>query len=260
TLDQRANTQDARLDVLSAQVTIEQNECQTLAQQWFPQFNQLKGRAEGGNEIYNIAQRVQAINSQCIGRVGAEVRPMILRVLTARSIDEDALDILEIGTLFGASLATIYDCCFGFFHHIHITAVDPLTGYYQRTADPVTMVPVTAPVFHRNMARLDIPASDYTLICQKSQDTNAIVEASKRTYNLLIIDGDHTDFGVSHDYRSYRPMVRDGGYIIFDDWGDTKWGVDSFIQRELSSQTDIHFVGADHRTAIYRTRYKTGEQ
>lgn len=269
TLDKRTKAQD---DALSAHLSgdlqrldhiriirsdeITRHELQALAREWFPRFNQQKNRSEGENEIYNIACHVQAISDLCVGRVGAGIKPMILRVLTARSIDEGNLDILEVGTLFGASLAAVYDCCAGFFERIHITAIDPLTGYYQRTADPVTVVPVTAPMFRRNMARFDIPETDYTLICKKSQEPDAISEAGKRSYNLLIIDGDHTDFAVSHDYRAYRPMVRDGGYIIFDDWGDAKWGIDTFIERELCDKTDIQLVGAAHRTAIYRATYR----
>lgn len=38
--------------------------------------------------------------------------------------------------------------------------------------------------------------------------------------DFLFIDGDHREAGVEADYRTYRPMVREGGMIAFHDIAD----------------------------------------
>ena len=40
--------------------------------------------------------------------------------------------------------------------------------------------------------------------------------------DILFIDGDHTLEGVKKDFELYAPLVANGGYIVFDDFLDTK--------------------------------------
>lgn len=40
---------------------------------------------------------------------------------------------------------------------------------------------------------------------------------AERTIDILFIDGDHNYEGVKQDFFSYRPLVRDGGLIVFHD-------------------------------------------
>ena len=234
-------------------------ELQAFAQEWLPRFNQVMNTSEGEHLLTNIGDHIKVIHDLCIGRIGGKMPSLLLRVLTARSINEPTLDILEIGTMFGGTVISIYDCCYGLFDNIHFTVIDPLDSYYQRAVDPGTQIAPNPSIFRRNMARFDIPKSDYTMICKQSQNQQAIIEAAKRSYNLLIIDGDHSDFGVTNDYHAYHSMVREGGYIIFDDYGDDKWGVTSFIERELQCAPGIKLIGTGYRTAIFRVPFTHGE-
>ena len=38
--------------------------------------------------------------------------------------------------------------------------------------------------------------------------------------DVLFIDGDHSAQGVKKDFSMYSPMVKQGGYIVFDDYLD----------------------------------------
>jgi len=61
------------------------------------------------------------------------------------------------------------------------------------------------------------------IVCLKGDsqniDTLRAVEASLegRSLDFLFIDGDHTYYGVSTDFRLYSPLVRVGGIIAFHD-------------------------------------------
>jgi hypothetical protein len=38
--------------------------------------------------------------------------------------------------------------------------------------------------------------------------------------DVLFIDGDHSYNGVKNDFNLYSPLVKNGGYIVFDDYND----------------------------------------
>lgn len=56
--------------------------------------------------------------------------------------------------------------------------------------------------------------------------------------DILFIDGDHSFNGVIKDFDMYSDMVKEGGYIIFDDYNDSKFSpevkpaVDSILKRD----------------------------
>ena len=69
----------------------------------------------------------------------------------------------------------------------------------------------------------------------------------------LIIDGDHSDFGVNHDFYNYRHLVKRGGYIIFDDYGNPNWpGLTDFVDKEVATIAELEFVGTDVFSAVFR--------
>ena len=204
-----------------------------------------------------IAHRICLAEDTCIGRLAGNIETMLLRVLVARSVKEPNLEVLEIGTLFGIGVAMIHENCRGLFESIHLTVVDPLIGHIgphdMSPLDPYTKAPATRETFVHNMQRMNIPEADYTIIQKLSTDKEALEEASKRRYNLLIIDGDHSYFGVKHDFYNYRHLVKPGGYIIFDDYGNPNWpGLTDFVDKEVVGMPELEFVGTDVFTAVFR--------
>ena len=204
-----------------------------------------------------MAHRICLAEDTCIGYLAGNIETMLLRILVARSVKEPKLEVLEIGTLFGVGVAMIHESCRGLFSSMHFTVIDPLIGLIGRhdksPLDPLTRAPATREIFIHNMQRMNIPETDYTIIEKLSTEDEAIEQASKRRYNLLIIDGDHSYFGVTHDFYNYRHLVKRGGYIIFDDYGNPNWpGLTDFVDKEVAKMPELEFVGTDVYSAIFR--------
>lgn len=217
---------------------------------WLPTLGlQLDRRALG-----YLAHQICLIEDACAGRLATTVEDMLLRILVARSIQSRELSVLEIGSLFGINLGILYESCLGYFETIHLTALDPLDGYYaQSLFDKITQVPVNRETFDRNMRRLDISGENITLIQALSTDDEALTVAGQNQYNLLVIDGDHSYAGVKFDFDHYLAAVDVGGYIIFDDYATDHWPeVAQFVDKEVKSNPCVEFVGASWRTAVFR--------
>ena len=221
-----------------------------FAGEWAPKLGlDLDARA-----LAYIGHRICLAEDTCLGRLGGRIETILLRVLVARSVKEPNLEVLEIGTMFGVGAAVIHEYCRGLFNDVHISVVDPLSGYYGKAQlEPLTKIPVTRDIFVGNMQRMNIPKSDYTIIEKLSTEDEAIKQASKRRYNLLIIDGDHSYFGVKHDFNNYQHLMKHGGYIVFDDYGKTEWpGIKNFVDKEVVGLPELEFIGADAYTAVFR--------
>jgi hypothetical protein len=203
-----------------------------------------------------LAHRICQIEDNCSGRLATTIQDAVLRTLIAQSIKDNTLEILEIGSLFGIGLAIIYDNCRGRFDRIHLTAIDPLDGYYNNSAyDKGTNAPVNSSLFNHNMRVADIPKKDVTLIKVLSNDEQAQDVSRKRSYNILIIDGDHSYEGVKFDFDHYRHMVKHEGYIIIDDYNTDRWpDVTEFVDREVKIKPDIKLIGNDWRTVVFQVR------
>ena len=48
-------------------------------------------------------------------------------------------------------------------------------------------------------------------------------KSKKLEIDILFIDGDHRYKGVIFDWENYEPFVKQGGYIVFDDYLDFKY-------------------------------------
>ncbi len=205
-----------------------------------------------------LAHSICQIENICAGRLATNVQDAILRILVAQSITSRRLEVMEIGSLFGISMAAIYDNCRGHFDQIHLTSIDPLEGYYNKSAyDSSTKVPINCALFEHNMRVSDIPKKDVTLIQTLSTEKQAQETAQKRSYNVLIIDGDHSYDGVKFDFDNYHQMVKQGGYIIFDDYNCKEWSdVTKFVDSEVKTKIELEMVGNDWRTAVFKVKKK----
>jgi FkbM family methyltransferase len=201
-----------------------------------------------------LAHRICENEKLCAGRLATSLQDALLRVLVAQSIKGRTLEVLEIGSLFGIGLIIIYDNCRGHFDRIHITAIDPLEGYYKKnTVDVGIKVPINRSIFEHNMRISDIPKKDVTLVQELSTARQALETVPKRSYHVLIIDGDHSYNGIKFDFDNYHKMVEPGGYIIFDDYNCKEWpDVTEFVNSEVKTKTDLKLIGHDWRTIVFQ--------
>ena len=201
-----------------------------------------------------MAQRIRTTEQNSAGRLATSIEDAVLRTLVSSAVRAKKLEILEIGTLFGIGLSMIYDHNRGRYESVHVTAIDPLEGYYHdKEPDVLLNIPVTKATFWRNMRVAGVPDDDITLIDEMSTSDEAIRRAGAKKYDLLIIDGDHSYAGAKADFANYVDFVRRGGFVIFDDYGSADWPeVKRFVDDEVLADSRVALVGSEWRTAVFR--------
>jgi predicted O-methyltransferase YrrM len=221
-----------------------------LAKHWGP----LLGLSIPEKELFYIAHRICQIENVCLGRLATSIDAILLRSLVARAAGQPAVEVLEIGTLFGLGIIAMHEAIAPLFERVHFTALDPLEGYYGKEhRDVVTGVPVSRAVFDENLRRAGIPGDRVTVIQHLSTEAIAMEEARKTCYGLLVIDGDHRYAGVKHDLESYLGTVKPGGYVLVDDYGNPSWpDVKNYVDAEVLGRKDLELVGSDWHTAVFR--------
>ncbi|MCE9649647.1 MAG: FkbM family methyltransferase [Parvibaculum sp.] len=217
-------------------------------------WSQRLGVATTKPAIAYMAHRIRVNEQNAIGRLATQIEDAVLRTFVASAVQTRKLEVLEIGTLFGIGLAMIYEHNRNLYGAVHVTAIDPLDGYYDKDAPDILLnIPITKATFWRNMDMARVPHEDVTLIAGLSTDEKTISVARGKKYDVLIIDGDHTYAGVKADFDIYHGMMNNGGYVIFDDYGSTDWpDVKAFVDKEVMGREDMEFVGAEWRTAVFR--------
>jgi FkbM family methyltransferase len=229
---------------------LQKADAERLAKHWAP----LLGLKVEEKELYYLAHRVCSIENACTGRLAASVNDMLLRILVARAVKADSLKILEIGTLFGLGVGAMHEALAPLYERVQFTVIDPLEGYYGASnKDILTGVPVNRAVFEENMRRSGVGANDVKLIQRLSTDPQALKQASRRKYDLLIIDADHTYQGVKNDTERFIATARPGAFVIFDDYNNQHWpDVKRYVDTEVIPRKDLTFVGAEWQTAVCR--------
>ena len=208
-----------------------------------------------------LAHRICTLESASRGRLATSIEDAVLRVLVSAAARSKDLRVLEIGTLFGIGLSIIHDYTRTRFNSVHLTAIDPLDGYYGKgVRDIVTEEAVDEQTFMLNLAMAGVPEQDYTLIKSMSSEDSAIESAAALPHDVLIIDGDHSYEGVKADFVNYLPAVRQGGYIIFDDYDASNWpGVKEFIDTCVLDNPEVRLVGKIWRTAVFQVVRKEAD-
>lgn len=261
---------DAELDAIRQTLTRHQHSLDNAGRGGYEHFNRalkLEHIQQLENHWYNalglsplrrphlhyIQHHILQTENQCLGRLAGDIEDAILRVLVALSVPDEDLRILEIGVLFGVNAAATYGLTFSHFKSVHLTAIDPLDGYYQQDVDLITGVPVSERVLRYNLDQMGVPAEDYTIIKKYSSEAEAVEAASRWTYNYAFIDGDHTFDGIKLDVDLYGPLIAAGGYVIIDNYGDDPWpDVTRFVDEVMMTHDDYDFLGRLGRTMIFR--------
>jgi predicted O-methyltransferase YrrM len=118
-----------------------------------------------------------------------------------------------------------------FHHHVHILA-DLFDGgeyleigSYQggsalaASQKPCRMTLVDAGIYNKGCIEQNLKGKDYRLLIGDSKQ----VDFYDRTYDLIFIDGDHSMQGVFADWNNTKALIKEGGCIAFDDYGDKQY-------------------------------------
>jgi len=82
--------------------------------------------------------------------------------------------------------------------------------------------PINESVAKSNVTKLNQLNNEFHYIKANShlEETVDRVKRIADSVDLLFIDGDHTYYGVLTDFKLWAPLVKPGGYIVFDDYND----------------------------------------
>ena len=85
--------------------------------------------------------------------------------------------------------------------------------------------PISKNTVFNNINKLNVHNNSYNYIEGSSFDIETITKLDTilkdRKVDILFIDGDHSYDGVKKDFDLYNKYVKEGGYIVFDDYNDT---------------------------------------
>ena len=91
------------------------------------------------------------------------------------------------------------------------------------------------------------------MIKDLSTSETVLREISNQSFDILIIDGDHSYAGVKSDFINFLPYMNKGGYVIFDDYQSKDWpGVTEFVDQEVVKSENVALVGACFRSAVFK--------
>jgi glycosyltransferase involved in cell wall biosynthesis len=206
------------------------------------------------SQLAYMAHKICLAEDVAEGRLAAPVETMLLRLLASHSLKGEALEILEIGTLFGVGAACLFNLRAPIDRELSLSLLDPMEGYYGRSLrDPITGAPVCEQVLARNLAALGVPDERWRLIKRLSTDEEAVKLAGERCYDMVIIDGDHSVDGVARDFELYGPMVKPGGILVFDDYDTEDWpSIKPFVDEYVRPRAEWNWIGGEFRTGLFR--------
>jgi predicted O-methyltransferase YrrM len=106
--------------------------------------------------------------------------------------------------------------------------------------------PIDPDVVMQNVNKLNKHNNNYNYIKGSSHDLetfNKLIEYTDEI-DILFIDGDHTYKGVKNDFELYSKLVKNGGYIIFDDYNDHKFSPDvkKYVNNLIKNISDAYEI------------------
>lgn len=85
--------------------------------------------------------------------------------------------------------------------------------------------PIVPSIVMENVKNLNVHNNKYDYIKgdSKKDETYSDVLKIVNEIDILFIDGDHTYDGVQKDFNMYSHLVKNGGYVVFDDYNDDEY-------------------------------------
>lgn len=203
--------------------------------------------------IAYLASRIGWLELRMHGRLATSIEDVLLRSIVVRAAAGEPREVLEIGTLFGIGAAALQEAVAFDARGIKLTLLDPLDGYYDKSKDIRTQMPVNQDILQANLRIAGMDPDEITIVQKFSTNPDAIAAVGKKRYDVVIIDGDHSYEGAKFDFENYALFVKAGGYVIVDDFNSPDWpSVTKYVNDELVDRSALEFVGAQFRTAIFR--------
>jgi FkbM family methyltransferase len=133
--------------------------------------------------------------------------------------------VLEVGAFEG--LTSKYICEHLLLPEGRMIAVDPLEDYY--TPEDTEH----KEMFHQQYQRFLGNTRGLPIELRRQRSEDALPEMHEFRFDLIYLDGDHSEEAVFRDIELSIPIMKDDGYLLIDDylWRDeTKRGIDKALQ------------------------------
>lgn len=206
------------------------------------------------SKLYYMAHKIWMIEGSCVGRLATNIDDAIVRCLIAYKIASTQREIrgLEIGTLFGINLCCLAELVGNHSKEFHFTIIDPLEGYYSLSPNDIVVdEPINETVFFRNVTRYTQKKNVSLIKKFTNQLTNK--NLAQKSFNYVLIDGDHTYEGVKLDFELIKDRVEAGGFVIFDDYDTTDWpDIKTFVDNEVHKLEDYKKILSLGRSSVYQ--------
>lgn len=209
----------------------------------------------GERHLRYLEHAVPSLEARLRGRLAAPTASMALRSLVVMAAP-DRTKLLEIGTLYGLSAAFLHEVVQPQKDEFHQIVIDPFFGYYnQDQPDLFTPIPVVEDVFVENMRRVGASSEDFDVVVGLAEDPSIRSQFDGKEFDVLVIDGDHSYEGVKRDYEKYAGLVKQGGFVIIDDYKGPSWPeVTEFVDEFVFTDDRFEIVTGELRTAVVRRR------
>ena len=149
----------------------------------------------------------------------------------------------EIGTFIGSSAALMLQHP----EPTTVVCIDPLNLPPGKFQLKITQ----EKTFRNNMNVINIHKKDIIVHKKYSTDKTFLqqLKCSGFTTDILFIDGDHSCLGVISDFNNFHEFVSPGGYIVFDDYNDSKYcpqvrgAVDTIVRQIKTENLKYEIIG-----------------
>ena len=151
----------------------------------------------------------------------------ILFDIAATYPDEYLLNYLEIGCYAGGSA-----CLLLHRPNTDVTSID-------------LGIPIDENIVKHNIDSLNLHNNNFRYIKGNSKEKSTYSRVSDKLYDIIFIDGDHSYSGVISDFEMYSTLIKENGYIIFDDYNDSKYSpqVKLAVDFIISNLTEYEVIG-----------------
>jgi hypothetical protein len=186
-----------------------------------------------------LAAHRSHIEDQELGFGDAAFHALWLRLLTAAAARFGTVRALEIGVFKGQVISLWSALAKARRLDLHISAISPLKGqplptgkwksWLRYRLDREFREKVDNGNFYADtdyeaiiaalFRRFDVEFNAVTLYRGYSTDEWVLERVAAKTFEIVYVDGDHTYEGALHDFRTFGPKVKPGGWLVADDAG-----------------------------------------
>ena len=177
--------------------------------------------------IVPILERMRAIDGWL---EDAEADLLVAGLTRALAEAPGARAVVEVGSYQGRSTVVLASVVAALRPDVTVYAIDPHEGQVGALDKAVEQTPPTLAAFQRNIAAAQVGHVVET-IQQRSDEVSW-----RQPIAFLFVDGFHDLESVSRDFLHFEPWLADGAYVAFHDYAPHAPGVQTFVDRLVSTR------------------------